>query len=273
MGLIIGMQCVQDGSLPGDAVRQARLADLVVDPRWIYKFRLITTRFMPGLPDGPRFSGVVASTRMRSAALELFSSDSVASALFGISTKEALDHAHFKVHTGRDASPSISIRSNARWRVPEDANVDTVGAAWVELQHDIIQALGVTHGVIVTATNEYVLRAEIWLSLESLNGTLMHPRPEEIRSYAAKSQLLGTKYVRRPRWGTYLKPEHVEAVGGRAKIIDVVKPPVVRDIGELLYIQLTERLSEATSDAAKARYRAFAELLAPITMPPENAPG
>jgi hypothetical protein len=81
--------------------------------------------------------------------------------------------------------------------------------------------------------------------------------------------LLGDKYVRRPRWGTYLRPAHVAAIGGRDRILAVVKPPVVRDIGDLLYIQLSERVSEATSDQAKARYRAFVELVAPITMPPE----
>lgn len=269
MGLILGMQCVQDNSLLGDAVRQARLADLVVDPRWIYPFKLVTTTYVPGLPAHPQFPGVVAAARMRDAALQAISSESVTSALFSISKKDSLDHAHFDVRTGRDASPSLSIRSNARWRVPEDADVDSAGAAWVELQHAIIETLGVSHAVIVTATNEYVLNAEIWLSLTSVDGTVMHPRPDEISSYAARSHLLGATYVRRPRWGTYLKPAHVAAIGGRERILDVVKPPVVRDIGELLYIQLSDRVSESTGDAAKVRYRAFADLLAPITMPPE----
>ena len=270
MGVILGMQCVQDDSLLRDAVRQARLADLVVDPRWIYQFKLVTTTYMPGLPAQPQFPGVVAAARMRAAALEAISSESVTSALFSVSKKDSLDQAHFDVRTGRDSSPSLSIRSNARWRVPEDADVDAAGALWVELQHAIIETLGVTHAVIVTATNEYVLNAEIWLGLTSLDGTVMHPRPDEISSYAARSHLLGDKYVRRPRWGTYLKPAHVAAIGGRDRILDVVKPPVVRDIGELLYIQLSERVSESTGDAAKARYRAFADLLAPITMPPEG---
>ncbi len=130
------------------------------------------------------------------------------------------------------------------------------------------KTLGAFHGVIVTATNEDVLRAEIWLSLTTIDGRVMHPHPDEIRSYAARRYLLGHTYVRRPRWGTYLKPAHVAAIGGRERILDVVQPAVTREVGELFYVQLTATVSGATNDVAKRRYRAFAELLAPITMPP-----
>jgi hypothetical protein len=46
-----------------------------------------------------------------------------------------------------------------------------------------------------------------------------------------------------------------------------VKPPVVREVGELLYVQLSERLADATADETRRRWRAFAALLAPITLP------
>ncbi len=267
MGLILGMQCVHDDSLARDPARQARVADLVVDPRWMHRFKLVMLGFMPGVPHGLRFPGAIPAARMRDIALEVLADGSVASAMFSISRKESSDHATFNVETGRQSLRTMSIRSNARVRVPETVDLDTAGAAWVELQHALVETLGVKHGVIVTATNEYVMNAETWLSLTSLNGRVMHPNPEEISSYAARSHMLGNEYVRRPRWGTYLKPAHVAAVGGRDKIVEVVQPPVVREVGDLLYIQLTERVSEATSDAAKARFRAFAELLAPITVP------
>jgi hypothetical protein len=270
MGLILGMQCVQDDSLARDPARQARVADLVVDPRWIHRFKLVMQGFLPGVAHGPRFPGTIPAARMRDTALEVLADATVASAMFSISRKESLNDATLNVDTGRQSSASLSVRSNARVRIPETVDLDAAGAAWVELQHALVEALGVKHGVIVTATNEYVMNAETWLSLTSLNGRVMHPNPKEISSYAASSHLLGNEYVRRPRWGTYLKPAHVAAVGGRDKIIEVVQPPVVREVGHLLYIQLTERVSEATSDAAKARFRAFAELLAPITVPPSE---
>jgi hypothetical protein len=152
--------------------------------------------------------------------------------------------------------------------MPPDVLPNELATDWVELQHEILDTVGAIHGVIVTGTNEDVLSAEIWLSLRIIDGQVMHPRPEEIRSYNYKRWLLGHEYVRRPRWGTYLKPAHVAAVGGREKILQVVQPEVTRDVGDLFYVQLTAKVTEATSDTAKRRYQAFAELLAPITMPP-----
>jgi hypothetical protein len=59
----------------------------------------------------------------------------------------------------------------------------------------------------------------------------------------------------------------VTAIGGRDRIVSVVKPPVVRDVGDLLYVQLSERVSDALAPETEARRLAFADLLAPITMP------
>jgi len=216
----------------------------------------------------PRFKGVIPAAKLRSAALEVLSSASVTVLYCGVSAKELLDHANLTVATGRFPNDSDSIQSHTRMRMPPDVLPNEVVAAWVELQHEIIESVGAIHGVIVTGTNEDVVRAEVGLSLRIVSGQVMHPRPEEIRSYAYKRWLLGHQYVRRPRWGTYLKPAHVEAVGGRAKILEVVQPEVTRDVGDLFYVQLTAKVTEATSDLAKHRHQAFAELLAPITMPP-----
>lgn len=267
MGLILGMQCIQGDSFVRDPERLARLVELVTDARWLYRFKMLTTVWQWGNPPAPRFPGVIPAAKLRETTFEALSSPSVASALLGISAKDSLDHAHFQINLARDLPDPAAI-SNARVRLPEDADQDAAATAWVELQHSIVETLGAIHGVIVVATNEYVLNAEIWLSLTSVNGKVMHPRPDEISSYAARKWLLGHTYVRRPRWGTYLKPAHVAAVGGRARILEVVQPEVSRDVGDLFYVQLTARVTEATSDVAKQRYRAFAELLAPITMPP-----
>jgi hypothetical protein len=268
VGLVLGMQCVQDDSLARDPARLARIADLVTDPRWMYRLKLITTVWMPGTPEAPRFSGAIPAAKLRATALDALSSPSVANVMFSISKKDSLDHAHLDVGTGRMSNDNHAVRSNASVRMPDDVDVDAAATAWVDLQHEIVETLGAIHGVIVTGTNEYVVNAEIWLSLTTVDGKVMHPRPDEINSYAARKWMLGHTYVRRPRWGTYLKPAHVAAVGGRERILEVVRPEVSRDVGELFYVQLTARVSEAASPLAKQRYRAFAELLAPITMPP-----
>jgi hypothetical protein len=270
VGLLLGMQCVQDASLARDPACLARIAELVTDPRWMHRLKLITTVWMPGTPPAPRFPGVIPAAELRETAVEALSSPSVAQVMFSISQKDSLDHAHLDVGTGRLASDNIAVRSNARVRIPADADRDAVATAWVELQHAIVETLGAIHGVIVTGTNEYVVNAEIWLSLTTVDGRVMHPNPDEINSYAVRKWELGHAYVRRPRWGTYLKPAHVAAVGGRERILEVVQPEVTRDVGALFYVQLTARVSDATSELAKQRAAAFANLLAPITMPPAS---
>ena len=56
-------------------------------------------------------------------------------------------------------------------------------------------------------------------------------------------------------------------MGGRDKILAVVKPPVVRDVGDLLYVQLSERIIDALAPEAALRLRAFTDLVAPLTLP------
>ena len=40
-------------------------------------------------------------------------------------------------------------------------------------------------------------------------------------------------------WATFLRSAHFEAVWGRNKLLTAVNPPVVHDVGDLLYIQLS----------------------------------
>lgn len=261
MPWILGMQCVQADAL--DPARRERVAALVTDPRWLHRFKLIHATWLAGTPPAPEYKGTLAETKLHGAALEVLASPSVASAMFSVSTKDSLDHAHLDLDTGR--ALAINARSNARTRL-DKADVDAAATAWVALQHELVETLGAIHGVIVASKNEYVVNAEIWLSLTTVDGQVMHPHPDEIRAYAARKDELGHAVVRRPRWGTYLKPAHVDAIGGRARIADLVQPEIMRDVGDLLYVQLTERVTESTSDAAKQRFVAFAKLLAPLTL-------
>jgi hypothetical protein len=238
MQTTLGMWCVHDGSFADDRARVDRLASLVVDPRWVYRFRLITVDYLPQLPPEPRFAGFIAPTAVREDAVQAFMSPSAASVMFHLSERDADAHANFDVQTGRQQI-GLGTRSNAHWRVPASADPDEVTSPWVELQHAIIDTLGAKHAVLVTATNEYVLNAEVWLSLTRIDGQWMHRRPSEIRAYEAHRHDLGDAFVRRPRWGTYLNRAHVAAIGGRQKILDVVQPPVTRDVGELFYVQLS----------------------------------
>jgi hypothetical protein len=60
---------------------------------------------------------------------------------------------------------------------------------------------------------------------------------------------------------------HVDAVDGREKLLATIQPPVVHDVGELLYVQLSSSVEEANAPATEDRRQAFIELLAPILVP------
>lgn len=106
------------------------------------------------------------------------------------------------------------------------------------------------------------------------DGVRVNPRWSEIDRISGSGAArhgLGERFVRHPRWGTYLRPEHVAAVGGRERIAAVVQPAELRQVGDRLYVQLTTSPETAQSPEALAKQRAFAELASPIIVPARPA--
>ncbi len=104
----------------------------------------------------------------------------------------------------------------------------------------------------------------------SQDGVLAHPFPEEsARLHAfANRELLGTKYMRFPRWGTLVNNVHVAQLGGAAEIERAVEPAIVRPLSGGVYFQLTSMVAAAMSDEAIEKQRRFTELAAPLLPPP-----
>lgn len=274
MTLLVGLHCVFHRVLDGDQERLARLATLVVDPRWLYRFKLINVWHTPQRPAVPVFKGTVPAAKLRQSVTEAITSTSSQHVLFGVSRskQDTLDTARFGIDLGRPLTMDVALPFEAcsTWHVPADAS-DEATKVWLDLQHEIVELVGALNGVVIVTTNADIVAIETSLVSRTLNGRPLHPDPGEISSYGIHRRKLGEDYIRVPRWGTYLKPAHVAAVGGRDKIVSVVKPPVVRDVGELLYVQLSERVSDALAPETEARRRAFADLVAPITAPRVNA--
>jgi len=268
--LMLGTHCVFDRVLDGDPGRLARLATFVTDPRWIYRFKLINIWHTPQRPPVPVFKGAIPAAKLEQSVNEALTSSSSNHVLFGVSRsrQDVLDTARFGIDLGRPLTVEVALPFELRsiWYVPTD-DAEEAASAWLELQHEIVELVGTLNGVIVATENFYVIGIETSLVDITFDGRSVHPDPDEIAAYAVQRRKLGGEYIRAPRWGTYLKPAHVTAVGGRDKILSVVKPPVVRDVGDLLYIQLSERVSDALAPETEARRRTFADLLAPITMP------
>jgi hypothetical protein len=265
------MQCVYGTSLDERPDHLARLAALALDSRWKYRFRLINIGHVPGRPLTPVFSGIIPASKLDAAVSDSLLSKSTERVLFGVSRsrQSELDAARFSIELGRGTplDGAFPYTARAHWFVPDDADREAATRAWLDLQHEILRLLGAAHGIVVASIDFDALGIELWLSNIDRNGVPVHPDPAEISAYAVQRHKLGDEYIRAPRWGTYLKPAHVAAVGGRDKIVDVVKPPVVRDVGELLYVQLSEHVADALAPETEARRRVFADLLAPITMP------
>lgn len=264
--LSLGWWIVHGLDIEAHRERVQALARLATDSRWRGQFKLINIGHVPGGPIEPIFKGVIPRDRIAAATTEALASPNSQTVHFGRSRQDAGDRARLYLEPGRapvygGVAPHMCL---ARWRVVDDDAAAM--AAWCELMHELTSAMSAEHGIITAATNEDLLRIDLWLSNVSIEGRSVHPDPGEISSLAAQRSLLGER-VRRPHWGTYLNPAHVAAVGGRDRILEVVRPPVVRDIGKLIYVQLTERVEDALAPETQARRRAFTDLLAPITVP------
>nr|MDQ3368888.1 hypothetical protein [Myxococcota bacterium] len=195
--------------------------------------------------------------------------DSAAALQIGLatSTSERDNHAWIYVDSGREPDPvgRYPYDLRAMCRTPDDRPDAMV--AWVELVHELVTTVDAAHGTILATGDEAILRSEVWAQHESRDGRELHPDPTLITSLAVRRSGLGDRWVRPPRWGTYLRAEHVAALGGRERLVSIVQPPVVRDVGALLYVQLSDGPDTALAPATLARQRAFAELLAGLIVP------
>ncbi len=82
---------------------------------------------------------------------------------------------------------------------------------------------------------------------------------------------LGDKYIRHPRWGTYLRREHLDRVGGLSRIRDSVPLAKVLELGgpgDLVYLQCTEYPAGALTPEGEQVRQALEDVLAPIVAPP-----
>jgi hypothetical protein len=262
----LGLHCMHGVRLGDEPSRLERIAKLVTDSRWHWKFKLINVAHLPNTPPEPVFTGQVAAADLPEAARKALFSGAVDDVQFGVSRTASTDTARLFVKTGR--YPNERSWGNSRLRLP-DHDTDRIAAAWVELQHDLVDAIGARHGVIIATPTHDLMRIETWLSNISLEGRPLHPRPAEISSYAVHKAELGHVYLRAPRWGTYLAPEHLEKIGGRASVIASVDPAVIRDVGPLVYFQLTEHVSDALSPSTEVKRARFEQLVAPLLPPRE----
>lgn len=266
----VGLHCVFAEPLNSVPERVERLAELIIDPRWPWELSLLRLGIVPGQQIDRERKRNLPRTQSLGLVQQALSAYEVSDVGVSCSAQERLNHAWMYVHTGRNVIPGsaypLELRAfcRAEW-MPEQKPI----GPWLALLHELVRAVGAVHGVVVVADEDSV-HDEVFLITTTRDGVRLNPRADEIDQISGSGLArheLGRRFVRHPRWGTYLRADHVAAVGGRAKIA-AISPAVLVDVGDLLYVQLTESLETADSPEGTAKQRTLADLLAPITVPP-----
>jgi hypothetical protein len=236
-----------------------RVVDALLDERWPWRPKLMRQRVAVGMTTLRKFKQRIPKNA-REELIGALSTPEIGVLELHAAARDDLDDAWLDMMTGREPlleRRKFSVLALCRLEgMPPECPIE----GWIEVMHDLVAAVGAVHGILVCEEEEHIVQ-ELYLGLIVRNGVPSYARWREIDRCAGA--WIGSRHVRFPRWGTYLRREHVEVVGGRARIAEVVKPAAMRSVGELLFVQLTE--SPAIHDEVKQA--AFTELLAPLLPP------
>ncbi|MBE7449569.1 MAG: hypothetical protein HS111_11930 [Kofleriaceae bacterium] len=238
---------------------EAFLADV-----WTKPLRQLISQSVAGRTH-PRRAGLVPTAERAALLRELLVHPDLWEVALSHRDKNTGHHESFDVGTRKQHEPYVRVYGHQTFG-DDHARAD----GWVRVMLTLAEKVGVHHGV-VPVMNPWAVRSEGALVGATLNGVDTHPFPQEFARIRAVERELGTKYVRFPRWGTLYSRVHVEALGGVGKIVDAVKPALVRELPAALYVQLTDSVVTATSAEAAEKQRAFTELVAPLLPPPFSA--
>jgi hypothetical protein len=223
----------------------------------------------PGEPLYPWPRGKVAAKALPATIEDVLRSKSTTAIHLSMSRQDAGNHAFVIVDNGspraihEDQAYPYGAIGLSRYPIPADKSVDR----WLALVRELAAVLEAAHGVIWVETDERFLMARQFVSgTPDPRKPPDYPTNESHRIVHAR-KLLGDRYVRFPGWATFLRSAHVDAVGGREKLLSVVKPPVIHDVGDLLYVQLSSSVDDALAPETEARRQALVELLSPIIVP------
>ncbi|MBE7450684.1 MAG: hypothetical protein HS111_17835 [Kofleriaceae bacterium] len=258
------------------ASRARRVAALLVDPRW------------PWPPSWASFVKEELSKRTR--ARKVTGPKGRDHLLAGLtdptncmlemnrSSQEVDNHAHVHAITSRRPLPAeaeypFHMTGQTRGHeLPDGASLD----AWIELVHELMVACEVGHAVMPVWARASTCLSDIsfmrivvdnrWLPEVDL-GPPTDFALENSRANYWRIELGGT-YVRHPRWGNYLRRDHLQKIGGLDRVRAEVAPAAVVDLGDLMFIQLTATPATALTAEGEKKRRALANLMAPILPPP-----
>jgi hypothetical protein len=190
------------------------------------------------------------------------------------------NHAQLYMSTGqRLADPGWPFPASVTGRLKAfDLPEGTDPLSWVEVMHELMLVLDIGHGVIpVWPTVNMVDSDTTFIRVildtpRTLYNLGIHGEFETQRSRANYWRPeLGDKYVRHPRWGTYLRRNHIDRVGGLARLrgtVPLAKIVELGGAGDLIYLQCTDQPKGALTPAGESVRQALQTFLEPILCPP-----
>jgi hypothetical protein len=239
--------------------------DAFLSTVWLKPLRQLISQSVGGRPH-PRRAGVVPTAERAAVLRELLVHPDLWEVTLYRDDNTTGDHESLAVVTrADDVGPAPRVYGH-QTLTEEPA----LGDAWVGAMLTLADKVGVHHGVI-PVMNPRAVPSEATMGGIFRNGIDQYPFPDQLARMRAAGPELASKYVRFPRWGTLYGRAHIEALGGVGKIVDSVKPAVVRELPAALYVQLTGSVATATSDEAAVKQRAFTQLVAPLLPPPISA--
>jgi hypothetical protein len=279
VSLFVGFAAYFAIKLCDDPERAERFAGLCQDPRWPWQLTSVTF----GVRDK-----VAVSTRRQ----KLAAKDGIARLRDGIldpRNKHAEivhranaedNHAHLRVETGQQlAVPSWPNPAELTGLVKgSDLSAGAALVPWLEVMHQIMLTLEVGNAILSMWPTERMANGDGTLSSTVLDtpsavynlGVNEKFEAQNDRVIRARRQL-GDKYIRHPRWGTYLRRAHLDRCGGLQRIRDTVPLAKVLELGgtgDLVYLQCTEHPSGALTTEGEQVRQALQDALAPIVAPP-----
>lgn len=271
MAIYLGFAGYYSTRLCDDRGRAERVASLLVDPRWPWppwwaKFSLRdqflkTTR-------SRKVVGAKGAAFLR----EGMGSPDYRKLFVYRSSKEADDFAGAELETGQRSFGTKKEKPFESWGGTDGDNLPegkSLGS-WVELIHELMVALDVGSATIpvlkgrTACLNDVTLNTRVTLSNVDFEPPDF-PR-QNSRAIFWRNKLGGT-YVRHPRWGNYLGRAHLDTIGGLDRIRDEVAPARIVELGDLVFIQLTEDPHDAITAECERKRRALEAVMAPIVAP------
>ncbi len=262
-----------------DEPRAQRLAALLLDKRWPWPLTSVVFGLQSSFlksARGVRLTGKNALRQLQEGIVHPGHRD----ADLDHRADAEINHAKIRIQTGQrlvEAGQPCAAQVTGLTRafgLPEGKDL----LSWVEIMHDLMLTLDVGNAVLPVWRSENMVWSDATFGgivLDTPKGDYNLGLRGVFETQRSRANYwrheLGGKYVRHPRWGTYLRREYLDRIGGLQRVRDTVPLAKVLELGgagDLIYLQCTEHPEGAMTVEGEGVRHALEGLLAPIVAPP-----